>query len=162
VSHRAGAVNWAVSKGDYVIRVKRLLAVGALAAGLLGGGVGLAAPASAAAAGFCVDGQEPPSGGITVRTTLPEANVTVELRYHPDTTCAWGRITNAWPGFDHVWVDRAPYAGADWDGPLLTTYAGSDGVAYTPALDDNQKVMRACAWIRTASQAAVIRCTDWF
>ena len=99
-------------------------------------------------------------------------NRLIELRYDPNTRCAWGRIQNGSAG-DSVWVDRSSDKRNATDlskyGGRATIAAGSTS-AFTPqAFSDKGVYMRACGnkgvYMRAcgkASNRSTIVCTPWY
>ncbi len=110
----------------------------------------------------CRDGSDPAglAGPRTARSVRAPSGALYELRYHDDSACAWGRISNG-RKYDTVWVDRA-YSRAEgnagrWEPQLGFSMLGTATSTYTPAYNDDLVVMRACG-----QASGRIVCTDWY
>ncbi|WP_018349906.1 DUF2690 domain-containing protein [Longispora albida] len=123
-------------------------------AGLLAGGLAVAVPTAALAADGCTQD----STG-TLETKDGYAGRIIQLRYNPNSWCAWGRISNGRQG-DHIWVDRSTDGGRTWQQLGWTTIAGATSTQrYTEAFyDGGNYVMRACG---DAGFNTPITCTGW-
>jgi hypothetical protein len=109
-----------------------------------------------------------PSGGDPQRwdpgyisTPVPAVyiwNRKIELRYHSDARCAWGRISTGNPG-DSVWVDWSDTGGRDWKQLSVTRIPSGGTQVYTTAYNDRWYVMRAFG---KAGDRMEVVCTRWY
>jgi len=114
-----------------------------------------AAPAAHAAEGCTYNSP------ITVYARYVVPPTRVELRANSNQVCAWGRITSAAVG-DLVWVDRSYNGGQTWE-QLGITAVTSGTSNFTPAYNDQGKVMRACAALALAGGGyGYVTCTGWW
>lgn len=90
----------------------------------------------------------------------------VELRYHPQSRCAWalagGGVMN------EFWVDRSRNGGRTWEGPLGVRTIGNGGIINASTIshsaayrDGYSYVMRACIRV-FPSYNNNIHCTNWY
>jgi hypothetical protein len=116
--------------------------------------------------GWC-DRLNPATFGPPIRTidTRLLHGRKIELRYHPSSRCAWGRIRNGSPG-DEIWVDRSNDGGHTWEPKLgaakisgFTFPNKRYTEKYTVMFDNKNRLMRACG---KAGNRAEIKCTKWY
>jgi hypothetical protein len=83
----------------------------------------------------------------------------IELRYHTNERCAWGRISNGSPG-DEIWVDRSFDNGHTWQSKLGAAKINRGYTQkYTVMFDDQNVKMRACG---KAGNRRAVACTRWY
>lgn len=99
---------------------------------------------------------------MTVFTVYLDLYEHVELRANANQVCAWGRLTQG-SSYDLVWVDRSVDGGRTWQQLGITAVPYRSGSAYTPAYNDVNLVMRACAAYGDGLGTYWnVKCTGWW